>query len=111
VSPALVSLSYLRLEDKHGILWYLAKLIPCRSAISRASSPRSAPDCHGANVGVRTVARTARRERLCRALGGRPGLCHGLLLLAALSPRLGASLGGLPPAFGLLGQSLLGAFC
>ena len=63
------------------------------------------------HVPVRTRPRTARCGRLCAAFGARLGSCLGLLLLAALSPRLGASLGGLPPAFGLLGQPLLGAFC
>jgi hypothetical protein len=60
---------------------------------------------------MRTRPRTARYVRLCRGFGRRLGLHLGFLLCAALSPRLGAALRGLPPALGLLGQPLLGTLC
>jgi hypothetical protein len=41
---------------------------------------------------------------MCRAFGGRLGLSVALLSLAALPPRSGASLGGLPPTLSLLGH-------
>jgi hypothetical protein len=53
----------------------------------------------------------ARCGRLCAAVGRGVGLCLAFLLLAALSPRLGAALGGLTAALGLFGQPLFGALC
>jgi len=64
---------------------------------------------HSEHVAVRTRSRTARRGHVCGAFGRRLGLCLGCLLLAALSPRVGASLGGLVQTFDLLGQYVLGA--
>jgi len=47
------------------------------------------PDRHREHVAVRTRPRTARYVRLCQAFRPPLGLCLGLRLRAALSPRLG----------------------
>ena len=63
-------------------------------------------DRRGQHVGVRTRPRTARCVRPCRAFGRRLASSLRLLLLAALSPRLGAALGRLSSWLPLLGYVL-----